>query len=136
MSKEETYLEALKAVTSSLIAATSAYHMYAKRHPSYGQASVDAFFSTRVSDMNKAVDKAMVAIEATEGEKSVQSIAQTLTKVDWVLFRKQKAWLFMEEGDEAGGLMSFLDALQDAAILDGIVTEQEMFAKPNQEKLP
>lgn len=58
--------EALISATASLAAADSAYAKYARRHGTYGKAEIDPFFSTRVSDFERAVEDARAALKATE----------------------------------------------------------------------
>lgn len=49
----------------------------------------------------------------------------TLT-FDWSLMRQQKEWLLTQTGPESDGLLNMLDAIQDAAVAEG-VSEEEVF---------
>lgn len=56
------------------------------------------------------------------------SVTETFQRIDWKLLRKQKKWLLKQRPDEkADGLINLLDALQDAAVEDGIATGKEVF---------
>ena len=48
--------EALKATVAALVAASSAYEKYGRRHSARGPA--DPFFTTRLADMQKAAEGA------------------------------------------------------------------------------
>ena len=43
----------------------------------------------------------------------------TIDNIDWLLLHNQKQWLLRQAGDEADGLISLLDALEDAALAEG-----------------
>jgi len=47
--------------------------------------------------------------------------------INWDLLRTQKEWLLNNGDDEAMGLTHLLDAIQDAVVAEGIVTEEEVF---------
>lgn len=47
---------------ASLAAAASAYRTYAKRHTFVGRAETDAFFTTRIKDMDRAVERGRAAL--------------------------------------------------------------------------
>ena len=53
------------------------------------------------------------------------SVKDVLQQTDWVLLREQKALL------PDGGLLNFIDALQDAVVAEGIATEQQVFGELN-----
>jgi len=65
------------------------------------------------------------------------SIVDTLKSIDWHLLRQQKYDLFeLEEfipSELLDGLLGFIEAIQDAAVTDGIVTEVEMFGTQDNE---
>jgi len=54
---------------------------------------------------------------------------ETLKHMDWALLREQKLWLFHNDSIEAAGLLSLVDAIQDAAVAEGIATEKEVFGE-------
>lgn len=60
-------IAALKRITASMTGATSAYRTYARRHKTMGTAEIDSFFTTRVADMDRAVERANAAIEQLTG---------------------------------------------------------------------
>lgn len=53
------------------------------------------------------------------------SVKDVLQQTDWVLLREQKALL------PDGGILQFIDALQDAVVEEGIATEAEVFGELN-----
>ena len=55
------------------------------------------------------------------------SLVEVVSKIDWAELRTQKNWLARMPGEEAEGLLSLLDALQDAAVREGIAAESEVF---------
>jgi hypothetical protein len=59
--------DALIDAVAHLAGAASAYWTYACRHPSQGRAMVDAFFSTRAADMDKAVERGRAALASLKG---------------------------------------------------------------------
>ena len=54
-------------------------------------------------------------------------ITDALRNTDWTLLRKQKAFLLTFDDDLSSGLLHLVDAIQDAAVADGIATEVEVF---------
>jgi len=46
---------------------------------------------------------------------------------NWDLLRTQKEWLLNNGDNEAMGLVHLLDAIQDAVVAEGIVSEEEVF---------
>jgi len=65
---------------------------------------------------------------------------QVLRNLDWTLLRGQKEYCFNEGANNADaeeiyfGVVSLIDHLQDAAVLDGVATEEEVFgASPDEE---
>lgn len=56
--------EILCDMVAQLAGAASAYRTYAKRHSSQGKAQTDALFSTRLSDMDKAVERGRAALKS------------------------------------------------------------------------
>lgn len=60
---------------------------------------------------------------------------QVLRHMNWGLLREQKEYCLNEAANNSdaeeiyGGLLGLLGALQDAAILDGVATEEEVFGK-------
>jgi hypothetical protein len=56
-------------------------------------------------------------------------LSKVISKTNWELLRNQKEWLWNQESDKAIGLVHFLDAIQDAAVEDGIATELEVFGE-------
>lgn len=51
-------------------------------------------------------------------------IYKVIKSIDWELLRRQKEWLITNNAD---GLLSLIDALQDAAVADNIATKSEVF---------
>lgn len=47
--------------------------------------------------------------------------------IDWYLLRQQKLWLLKFDCEQAAGLVSLLDHLQDQAVAQGECSEQEVF---------
>ena len=47
--------------------------------------------------------------------------------INWDLLRTQKEWLWNNGDNEAMGLAHLLDAIQDAVVAEGIVSEEEVF---------
>jgi len=47
--------------------------------------------------------------------------------INWDLLRTQKEWLLNNGDNEAMGLVHLLDAIQDAVVAEGIVSEEEVF---------
>jgi hypothetical protein len=62
LAKETQLKEALIDATVHLVAAVSAYRTYTKRHHSMGRAKTDPFFTTRIVDFEKAVERAQAAV--------------------------------------------------------------------------
>ena len=64
-------------------------------------------------------------------------VVGVLRDTDWPLLQQQKLQLIErlddKEGDFLAGLVSFLDALQDAVVDEGIATEEEVFGKSEEE---
>lgn len=67
---------------------------------------------------------------------------EAIRKIDWALLRMQKAWLLGWEDDidfggahVAPGLINLIDALQDAAVADGVATEEEVFGTHTKDRL-
>ncbi len=61
---------------------------------------------------------------------SKSSIIEAVSSIDWEQLRAQKRWLLAiaKSGDSvADGLIHLIDALQDAAVTQGVSTEQEVF---------
>jgi hypothetical protein len=48
-------------------------------------------------------------------------------KIDWELLRAQKSSLLWSGNDLGMGVVELIDALQDAAVEDGLATEAEVF---------
>lgn len=63
----------------------------------------------------------------------ISALNKALTQTDWCLLRDQKARLneITDHGDEEllEGLVSFLDAIQDAVIADDILTREQVFGE-------
>jgi hypothetical protein len=57
----------------------------------------------------------------------MKTLKDALLRTDWVLFRQQKEWLNRQSGEEAAGLLNFLDAVQDAVVDDGVLPESVVF---------
>jgi hypothetical protein len=54
-------------------------------------------------------------------------LRDVVERIDWELLAAQKSWL-LSIGVELGeGVVSLIDALQDAAVADGIATEEVVF---------
>lgn len=50
-----------------------------------------------------------------------------IQSIDWGLLIAQKLWLLKMGAPEADGLVSLLDAIQDAAVSSGLVLEETVF---------
>jgi len=59
--------------------------------------------------------------------KSEPALVQAVKRIDWASLSLQKQYLLVRDSDEADGLIALIDALQDAAIHDGIASEYEVF---------
>ena len=57
-------------------------------------------------------------------QQELKMIYKVIKSIDWELLRRQKEWLINHNAD---GLLSLVDALQDAAVADNIATELEVF---------
>ena len=63
----------------------------------------------------------------------MSAIESVMLRIDWLLLRMQKAYLFNEANNDAenghiyDGMVCLIDALQDAAVADGLATEEEVF---------
>lgn len=58
-------------------------------------------------------------------------IEKVVRSINWKKLTKQKIWLCqgLEDDDELGyGLLHLIDAIQDAAVSDGIASENEVFS--------
>ena len=58
-------------------------------------------------------------------------LSKVISTTNWELLRNQKEWLLNNGSDEAMGLAHYLDAIQDAAVEDGLATEFEVFGELN-----
>jgi hypothetical protein len=58
-------------------------------------------------------------------------LSKVISTTNWELLRNQKEWLLNNGSDEAMGLVHFLDAIQDAAVEDGLATKLEVFGDLN-----
>lgn len=65
---------------------------------------------------------------------------EVLRNLNWKLLREQKAYCLNEEMNNKdvehiyGGAANLISALQDAAVLDGVATEKEVFGgSPDEE---
>ena len=61
---------------------------------------------------------------------------KAIENINWQLLREQKERLFLdcnskffkpEQQEDIEGMLSLLDCIQDAAVADGIATEEEVF---------
>lgn len=65
------------------------------------------------------------------------SLKDVVKSLDWEMLREQKSYLWneacndRENGDICAGMVNLIDALQDAAVADGIATEIEVFGEQN-----
>ena len=50
--------------------------------------------------------------------------------VDWTLFREQKLWLLVQQGEQADGIINMMDSIQDAAFATGRYTEEQIYGLP------
>lgn len=63
----------------------------------------------------------------------MKNYEQVLRSLDWKLLREQKDYCFNESANNKDaeeiydGIVNLIDHLQDAAVLDGIATEEEVF---------
>lgn len=55
-------------------------------------------------------------------------ITEFLASIDWAALRRQKSWLAAQRTDQAEGLLSLLDGLQDLAVDSYGVPEATVFA--------
>jgi hypothetical protein len=56
-------------------------------------------------------------------------LSKVISNTNWELLRNQKEWLLNQGSDEAIGLAHYLDAIQDAAVEDGLATKLEVFGE-------
>ena len=56
-------------------------------------------------------------------------LSKVISNTNWELLRKQKEWLLNNGSDEAMRLAHYLDAIQDAAVEDGLATKLEVFGE-------
>lgn len=73
----------------------------------------------------------MDQLDNMKGLKMSISIEQLLKNIDWPLLRRQKMLLYslVEANTPLDRLVSFIDALQDAVVSEGIATEAEVFGE-------
>ena len=50
-----------------------------------------------------------------------------MDNINWKLLTKQKLWLIGQSGTESDGLLSLIDALQDAAVKHEIASPRQVF---------
>jgi hypothetical protein len=62
-------------------------------------------------------------------------LSKVISDTNWELLRNQKEWLCNQGSDEAIGLAHFLDAIQDAAVEDGIASKLEVFGELTDEQI-
>lgn len=61
------------------------------------------------------------------------NLESVVKDIDWTLLRTQKMYLWNEEnnnhevGHIYGGVVNLIDFIQDAAVADGLATEEEVF---------
>lgn len=66
------------------------------------------------------------------------NLESVMKDVDWELLREQKAFLFNEANNNRDaeevceGLLNLLDNIQDAVVVDGIASMEEVFGEPAQ----
>lgn len=59
-------------------------------------------------------------------------VVACVCSISWVLLRDQKNFLIAVGGEHASGLIHMIDHLQDAAVADGLATEETVFGgSPN-----
>ena len=58
-------------------------------------------------------------------------LSKVISNTNWELLRNQKVFLWNHGSDEAMGLAHYLDAIQDAAVEDGLATKLEVFGDLN-----
>ena len=56
-------------------------------------------------------------------------LSKVISNTNWELLRNQKVFLWNHGSDEAMGLAHYLDAIQDAAVEDGLATKLEVFGE-------
>lgn len=49
--------------------------------------------------------------------------------IDWAMLREQKQWLMSQDHAHADGLLMLIDQLQDYAVDNYLVQEEEVFGK-------
>lgn len=49
--------------------------------------------------------------------------------IDWAMLREQKQWLMSQDNAHADGLLMLIDHLQDYAVDNFLVKEEEVFGK-------
>jgi hypothetical protein len=56
-------------------------------------------------------------------------LVKVISNMNWKLLREQKTFLWNTESEEALGIVHLIDAIQDAAVVDGIATQLEVFGE-------
>ena len=56
-------------------------------------------------------------------------LSKVISNTNWELLRNQKVFLWNHGSDEAMELAHYLDAIQDAAVEDGLATKLEVFGE-------
>jgi hypothetical protein len=57
------------------------------------------------------------------------TLRDVVERIDWELLAAQKSWLLAMGADFGEGVVGLIDALQDAAVADGIATETAVFGE-------
>jgi hypothetical protein len=55
------------------------------------------------------------------------AIRDVVERIDWDLLRDQKSWLLAMGVELGEGVIGLLDEIQDAAVADGLATEEAVF---------
>lgn len=54
--------------------------------------------------------------------------------INWALFREQKLWLIVQPNENAAGILSMMDAIQDAAFATGRFSEEQIYGPKIEEQ--
>ena len=93
-------------------------------------AEATAFYNELLTWDNLHSASVAAVVESTDydpPEETNTHLAAALSGIDWPLLGQQKLWLIKQDELESMGLLSLIDALQDAAVADGVATEEDVF---------
>ena len=79
-----------------------------------------------------SIENAKKVLAGVTAMQSGPAVPEAIRKIDWKKLRQQKRWLVAYQGGDdnaAEGLLNLLDHIQDAAVADGLASEEEVFGR-------